>query len=162
MSTPAVPSTQQPSLPVRIRTGAKAFIVHNGKILVVHERLERANGAIEIMNDVPGGGIESDETLQQGLHREVFEEVGLTVEIVKPVGCWDFMINGEGEIVHIVCVAYQCRVVGEPESEPTIDVTNNPAEEDIYEAEWLTKEEILSRTVFENEDMNRSLQNVEI
>ena len=141
----------------RIRPGAKAFIVHNGKILIIKERLP--GEAAEVIHDLPGGGIELGETIHDALHREVMEEVGLTIEIVRPVGCWGFVNHLPLEDVHIVCMGYQCRLIGEP----TIDVHNNPAEEDIFEAVWLTKEEILDSGILtKHPDMALSLENVQI
>lgn len=140
----------------RIRTGVKAFIVHQGKILVVRERVRR-NGQETIIHDVPGGGIELGEDLQEALEREVWEEVGLKVSHPRPVGGWGFLIDNPEGGVHIVCLGYQCDLVGEP----LVDVTNNPAQEDIFEAVWLTPAEILADdTIFENADMRESLRNV--
>lgn len=146
------------SLPTRFRPGAKAFIVHEGKILIVREKV-RTNGNEIILHDVPGGGIEANENLHEGLHREVFEEVGLKVTIERPVGCWDYARNEETERVHVICTAFQCSIVGDP----TIDVHHNPAEEDIFETVWLTKEEILSAPeLLDNKDMLLSLENVRV
>ncbi len=141
----------------RIRPGAKAFIVHEGKILLVKERVDR-DGTTEIIYDVPGGGIEPGERLHEALKREVMEEVGLTVEIERPVGAWDFMLDNSTENVHIVCVGYQCRLVGSAE----IDITKNPAQEEaIFDTVWMTKAEILAQPeILGNADMVASLENV--
>ncbi len=140
----------------RIRTGVKAFIVYQGKVLVVKERIRR-NGLETIIHDVPGGGIELGETLKEALKREVFEEVGLKVTIQYPVGGWDFMIENPESGVHIVCLGYQCQVIGEPK----IDTSKNPAEEDIFETLWMTKEEILSSdNIFVNPDMRKAVEHV--
>ena len=128
----------------RMRPGAKALIVHEGKILVIHERILQG-GKTVVVNDFPGGGIEFGENIIEALKREVKEEVGLTITADAVVGAWDFVIEGEGHTdelkwgVHIVCIGYQCSVVGEP----VIDLTNNPAVEHIFEANWYTPEELL-------------------
>lgn len=142
----------------RIRTGVKAFIVHEGKILVIKERVER-NGEKVIIHDLPGGGIELGETLKEALEREMMEEVGLKIEIEHPVGGWDFMKGNTEEGVHIVCLGYQCRLVGEPK----IDMTNNPANEDIFDALWMSKDELLnSEEIFVNSDMRKALKHVKV
>lgn len=142
----------------RIRTGVKAFIIHDGKILVIKERVRR-NGDETIIHDVPGGGIELGETLKEALEREVLEEVGLKIDIQYPVGGWDFIIENPEAGVHIVCLGYQCQLTGEP----NIDTTKNPAQEDIFETIWMSKDEILaSEEIFVNQDMRKALEHVKV
>lgn len=137
----------------RIRTGVKAFIIHEGKFLVVKERVHR-NGKVVEIHDVPGGGIELGETLHEALQREVFEEVGLKITIDHPVGGWDFVIDLPESAIHIVCLGYQCQLVGEP----VIDTSKNPAREDIFATAWMTPKEILnSDTIFSNPDMRKAV-----
>jgi len=146
------------NLPTRIRTSVKAFIVRNHKILVLKERVTR-EGNVVVIHDVPGGGIEYTESLIEALQREVKEEVGLTVEVERPVGGWDFFIPKPHENLHIVCIGFQCRLVGES----TIVLTENPAAyEDIFEARWLSKDEIFSQaeSLFQNSQMRESMENV--
>jgi len=141
----------------RIRTGVKALIVHQDKILVIKERVHREEGA-KIITDFPGGGIGVGEDLKTALKREVFEEVGLKIEVGKLVGVWEFVVPSHEDKgltgVQIVCVGYQCIVVSDhktknvsptlPASEIVLDTSKNPAHEDIFDAVWLTKEEILA------------------
>lgn len=142
----------------RIRTGVKAFIVREGKVLVIKERVRR-NGTETIIHDVPGGGIELGETLREALEREILEEVGLKINIQYPVGGWDFIIENPEAGVHIVCLGYQCQLVGEPK----IDTTKNPAQEDIFDTIWMTRDEILSsEEIFVNPDMRKALEHVQI
>ncbi|HKY73849.1 MAG TPA: NUDIX hydrolase, partial [Patescibacteria group bacterium] len=135
----------------RIRPGVKAFIVHEGKILVIKERI-RDNRKTSLIYDVPGGGVEAGESLRVALAREVMEEVGLAIDVQHPVGGWDFVFHKSGthEHVHVICLGYQCKLVGKP----TIDTTKNPAiQEEIFDAQWLTKEEILrSKKIMRNAD----------
>lgn len=142
--------------PTRIRPGAKALIVNDGKILVIKEEL-KINGSSEIIHDFPGGGIDLGETCHETLKREVFEEVGLTIEIDRPIGCWDFM--SKMRPVHIVCLAYQCHIVGNHE----INFSNNPAEgENIFEAFWITPQEIIEQKLFKTKDIIKAVENVRI
>ncbi len=120
--------------PKKIRPGAKALIVHDGKILVITEKTSSG----EIIHDFPGGGIEFGETAQEALIREVKEEVGLTVVPGKPVGTWSFILDQWK--THILCIGFQCKVVGSLE----LDFSHNPAEENIFEVNWYTKEELLT------------------
>ena len=62
-----------------IRSGAKALILQNGKILL--NRCRHADGSIYY--DLPGGGQMQHEPLEQALLREVREETGLGVRIVR-------------------------------------------------------------------------------
>ncbi len=129
----------------RIRVSAKAIIVHEGKILLITEQLHGQDVAVfgsgtQILHDFPGGGIEPGESLQEALKREVKEEVNLEVEIDKPVGSWNKFNRFDNELVHMICVVYQCHIIGSPE----IDFTQNPAEEDIIETRWVSKEELLN------------------
>lgn len=127
-----------------IRPGVKALIVHEGKILMIHERVRKGEKIVNI-TDFPGGGIDFAEDLKTALIREVKEEVGLNIKVGNVVGAWDFVL-GELEHtvpgksgVHIVCIGYQCSLI----SETVIDVTHNPAPEDIFDAKWYTREELL-------------------
>lgn len=158
--------SSHPSLPVKsIRPGIKAFIVSDdGKVLVVKEKVQRF-GKETIIYDVPGGGIDPGENLEEALKREVMEEVGLQIKIDRPVGNWDFIIPSFEDPnfnVHIICMGYQCHLIGEKQ----IDINHNTAElENIFGALWMSKEQILAleNDVFaHNEDVRKALQNVEI
>ena len=58
---------------------AFALIEDDGRILLVSET-RRLNGEPRLCWDIPGGGAEPGESLQESLVREVREETGLTVE----------------------------------------------------------------------------------
>lgn len=153
----------------KMRPGVKALIVHEGKILMVKERVHENNQLVEIV-DFPGGGIEFGEGLHEALIREVKEEVSLDIIVGKVVGAWDFVVRGatesrsgsesEASGTHIVCIGYQCSVVGQP----IIDVSKNPAQEDIYDTHWYTQSEILEDqdTILGNAGMIAAVENLKI
>jgi len=62
--------------------GAYGFIIKNDKIALI----KKARGGYKGLLDIPGGGIEHDETPVVALKRELMEEAGVTVtnyEIMK-------------------------------------------------------------------------------
>jgi 8-oxo-dGTP diphosphatase len=73
-------------------------------------------GSDEKMNfgwNLPGGGINKDETLEQGLIREFKEETGLEIRVGAPVANGDnFCIMPTGRAVHAVLHYYMVEVVG--------------------------------------------------
>jgi 8-oxo-dGTP diphosphatase len=59
------------------RRGAVAIVVRDGRMLVIR----RSRHVIApLVYCFPGGGIENDETEEAAVVREVFEEVGVTIE----------------------------------------------------------------------------------
>jgi len=63
------------------RVAVFAIIVRDGQVLLARRR------DIGWWN-LPGGGMELGETVDEALHREVYEEIGLNVEIVRLVGVY--------------------------------------------------------------------------
>lgn len=88
-------------------TAAKAAIVHDGKILFLKKAKFEVGKALKSGLDVPGGRYSSNETPQQALKREVKEETGLDVELIKNILAFDVINN---EIAHIKANAFLCRL----------------------------------------------------
>lgn len=62
-----------------IRSAAKALMYENGKILLNSHKTESGR----IYYDLPGGGQRQYETMEEAVIREVLEETGYTVEVVR-------------------------------------------------------------------------------
>ena len=117
----------------RIRPGVKALIVNDGKLLIIRERVRG-----EVIYDFPGGGMDFGETVFETLHREVMEEIGIKIEVGKLLGIWSFMIPVAP--VQILCMGYQCST----KTPDQIDLSQNPAAEDIFEYQWISIEEVIN------------------
>jgi 8-oxo-dGTP diphosphatase len=96
--------------PQRPILGVGALIFQDGKILLV----ERAKPPLEGYWSLPGGVLETGETLAEGLRREVREETGLEIEPVALLEIFERIIRdaqGAPEY-HYVLIDYVCRVTG--------------------------------------------------
>ena len=58
-----------------IHVGAYGFLIRDGKIALI----KKARGGYKGLLDIPGGGIEHNETPVEALKRELMEEAGVTV-----------------------------------------------------------------------------------
>ena len=86
---------------------------------------------------LPGGAIDPDEPPQDAVVREVWEEVGLSVEPTRCLGTFggpEFQVTyANGDRVSYVSTIYACRVVGG---------TLRPDGEEILEARWVPESEL--------------------
>ena len=88
---------------------------------------------------LPGGGIEFDESIRDGLVREVFEETGLRVRPGRLVGLSEFHNPGTG--FHQVDLLFRARVAG-----PAAAVLRDPAGV-VNRLRWATEAELATLRV---------------
>lgn len=69
------------------KTDVRAFILREGKILMVRE-------ADDGLWSLPGGWADVGDTPSVAVSREVKEETGLSVKVTKLLGVWDRNLNG--------------------------------------------------------------------
>lgn len=117
-------------LDYKIRIAARCIVIIKNKIALLHAtRLK--------FYKLPGGGLEGDETIAQCLYREVLEETGCEIEVMKENG----LIN-EYRAKHKLLQVSLCftgRVINEPgEPSYTKDERN-----DGFELLWVEPEEAL-------------------
>src|SRR5258707_1775823 len=98
---------------VNQRIALKAIIINSaGKVLILREANTYQEGTNAGKYDVPGGRLEPGEVWSDGLIREVSEETGLKVELVKPIRVDECrpVINGvHNEIVGILMLRTMSR-----------------------------------------------------
>ena len=96
--------------PERPILGVGALIFDGDAILLV----ERGREPLKGYWSLPGGVLETGESLKAGIEREVIEETGLVVEAVEIAEVFErIMRDGEGRAeYHYVLIDYVCRVTG--------------------------------------------------
>ncbi|MGW3928673.1 NUDIX domain-containing protein [Streptomyces microflavus] len=97
-----------------IRNSAKAVVLHAGRVLV-----QRASWEGNDCFFLPGGGQIPGEPLEATARREVHEETGLTVRVVRLLWVREYIgANHENAITeaatHRVEMIFQCEPLGEP------------------------------------------------
>lgn len=70
------------------RIGAYGICVAQEGLLVI----DKTQGPYQNRYDLPGGGAEPNESLTSALHREIKEETGLTINIIKRIGTCEFLL----------------------------------------------------------------------
>jgi ADP-ribose pyrophosphatase YjhB (NUDIX family) len=114
--------------PVRPYLAVSAAIFRDGQLLVVRRTTAPAQG----LYTFPGGAVETGETLEQAVIREVMEETGLAIAPAGLAGIRELIAPDEKGRTkhHVVILAYAARwLAGEPK-----------LNEELSEAHWLAPE----------------------
>lgn len=117
---------------MKLFVGTKAIVHFNGTFLLLRESSQYKDGSEEGKWDVPGGRIESDETLDEGLLREVQEECGLRVIKKQLLGAYDGFPVIRGEKCHVVRLYFLC--------EANTDTVMLSQDHDAYQ--WITPDDV--------------------
>ena len=97
--------------PTKIVPGNSACVVRpDGKILLQQRSDHRLWG-------LPGGAVDIGESLESSMLREVREESGYVVEIVRLVGIYsdpaDQIVSyPDGNVIHYISAHFECRIAG--------------------------------------------------
>jgi len=65
-----------------VATAAAAILEYDKKIILIRRAMEPGRGKL----DLPGGFIDPEETLEDGLKREIKEELGITLDKMEYIG----------------------------------------------------------------------------
>jgi len=97
-----LPVRKVPATPV---LDARAFVVHEGKVLLVKESVDQKWS-------LPGGWVEVNESLRESIEREVWEESGLRCTARRLLAVWDRDRHGHTPLaVHCYKLVVYCDVV---------------------------------------------------
>ncbi|MBU0598274.1 NUDIX domain-containing protein [Patescibacteria group bacterium] len=88
----------------------KAFIIKDGKVLVVRESTTHPTNTHAGEYSLIGGRIKDDEPWQGGFKREVSEEIGADIKIGQPIYVSESYNEVNGEHWHIVRCFFLCQI----------------------------------------------------
>ena len=98
--------------PYRLRKAARA-VLFNEKKEIAYQAV-RKFGCFKL----PGGGIDAGETVEEGLRREIREEVGCEIKIERPIG----IVIEYRNIFDVIQISYNyLATVDGPLGEPTLE-----------------------------------------
>lgn len=84
------------------------FILNNKNELLLVKRADD-DDFLPGLWEMPGGGTDFGENPQEALKREVFEEVGLSISIGKPLAVEDYFMETDHEKIHRVELFFLCQ-----------------------------------------------------
>ncbi|MDQ5943424.1 MAG: 8-oxo-dGTP diphosphatase [Patescibacteria group bacterium] len=123
------------------RVSVKALIIHKSKILLVKEWDDE-------WWSFPGGGIEHGESIQDALHREIYEELGISQADIK--SDLEIIHTGIGAVVERLPMLNIFLKVDVP-------VDNIRSTSDIIEYKWFDYDELESLYIVPTTQDNRQL-----
>ncbi len=86
----------------------KAFIVKDGKVLILKESSKYEDGTNVSRFDLPGGRLTPGEHFVDALQREVKEETGLTVQIGNTISVGEWRPVVRNEQWQIIGIFFEC------------------------------------------------------
>jgi 8-oxo-dGTP diphosphatase len=92
----------------KLFVATKAFINHDGKILILRESSTYDEGTNAGRYDIAGGRLKPGERFDESLAREVKEETGLEVKIGKPFFINEWRPAPKGEPWQVVGIFFEC------------------------------------------------------
>lgn len=107
----------------------------DGKFLIIRRA---AHDSMPGLWELPGGGLNEGEQVEDGIMREVFEETGLRVKVLAPISTASFPRRKNREPKFILRVAYSCAVFPEKQ---TVKLSK-----DHSQFQWVKKEELIKIT----------------
>ncbi|HJA91684.1 MAG TPA: NUDIX domain-containing protein [Candidatus Eisenbergiella merdipullorum] len=66
---------------MKVRNNSRAFILNENNEILLQKFEFRFTGKLKILWVTPGGGVEEGENFKQALERELYEELGLKIDV---------------------------------------------------------------------------------
>lgn len=92
-------------------------IIHNKKGEILLEKRDSKVRFYPGYLGLPGGLVEFGETLEEALKREMKEELGVTIKLIKRVKkVYQELPNKKYKNVHLIGFSYYCKIKGTPKA----------------------------------------------
>ncbi len=113
---------------------ARAIIVQDGQVLLFfRRRFDRKSERVIEYYSIPGGGIDTDESPEEAVVRELREEMGVEIRLERPIP----LAHGVGER-HEHFMYYATIISGEPRlAADSEEAAKMAAGNDEYEVRWV-------------------------
>lgn len=99
----------------KVRVGVSAVIINENKEILVTKR-SLGDDFLPGFWDIPGGGIDPEEELEAALKREILEECGIEIQVIKKIGFNTYMENDiEAEETTFLVKAITTNIILNPE-----------------------------------------------
>ena len=120
----------------KLRIGTSATILNDEKKVLLTRRTDNGQWCL------PGGAMEPGESVTEACIREVWEETGLHVEVMRLVGVYSdpnrIIVYPDGNKVHIVALSFEAKITG-----GALGLINETSEFGYFSLEEASKLEIL-------------------
>ncbi|NDQ55889.1 MAG: NUDIX hydrolase [Acidipila sp.] len=122
-------SREYPGRPI---VGVGGVVIENGRALLIRRGSEPLKGQWSI----PGGTLETGETLEQGVIREMAEETGLQVRVIELIEVFERIMRDAEDRAqyHFVIVDYLC--------ENAVSTQRPQAASDVTDIAWAGEDEL--------------------
>ncbi|WP_327106946.1 NUDIX domain-containing protein [Nonomuraea glycinis] len=119
-----------------VQFAQKAVIEWQGKLLLVMKSRDDPHepGKWEL----PGGRMQRDESPDEALVREVYEEVGLKVRPGRPLALWSWRLGSGEDAATVIAVARLCTA-----NNVDVDMSRQVEDDFIERYGWFDRDEIL-------------------
>lgn len=91
---------------------AAGIVKHNGKVLIICR--EKNDNNFPGLWEIPSGKKEDMESVEDAAVREVKEETGLNVKIIKPAAVFNYINEKSDEIRDATQICFLVKIIGEP------------------------------------------------
>jgi len=89
-----------------------AAIIRSGQVLIAKKRPDQGHFTAGQW-EFPGGKVEKEESKLEALHREIFEELGVEVRVVKFLASTSYLYRSETRTLHVHLFVFVCSLLGE-------------------------------------------------